>query len=354
MSLHPDKNSKGIGRKSGILGSIRNKFGRSKSTSSNNASSSPASRGIAVDQSAPPPAYTPTSPTDPSHNSAPISNNNPPTSQSDYPAPWTTPSTSAAPTPAERAPPHDLDGSPYAFLSTFDTVLLIDDSGSMSYGAVPTPWEQVRTALQTLAPVITAYDSDGIDIYFMNYKTNHRGEEEKGVAGTGFYNILNAHSVEEVWTTVSRPQGLTPTGRRIRDILSPYMEHLRNETKYKREVKPLNLIVITDGVATDDPESEIVRVAKELNRLDAPLSQVGIQFFQVGEDKKATRALQQLDDALEEAYHIRDMVDTITWDGRNVNAGLSADSIVKAVQGSVNKRLDRQPASGEHSRPWPQ
>jgi hypothetical protein len=63
-------------------------------------------------------------------------------------------------------------------------------------------------------------------------------------------------------------------------------------------VKPLNIIVITDGVPSDDVESVIVRAAKRLDQCNAKPWQVGIQFFQVGEKPKATENLRDFDDGL--------------------------------------------------------
>ncbi|TGO39407.1 hypothetical protein BHYA_0054g00020 [Botrytis hyacinthi] len=364
MSFNSQNHGSDLKRKSGLLGSIRDKLGRSKSTAP---SKSPLSFPRGIPDNAPPPAYTSTSPisptsynqTSPSYNHAPApySNastayTNASTSQNHSPTFYSSNTfasrhSSTVPNTAGTIPQHDLDGSPYALLSTFDTVLLIDDSTSMGWYTHPTAWEQVFFALQTIAPIITSYDADGIDVYFMNHKSKHKGNESEGVAGTGYYNIQNAASVEEVWSIVDKPQGITPTGKRIRDILSPYMKRAKKELKAGREVKPLNLIVITDGAASDDPESEIVKVARELDDLDAPLTQVGIQFFQVGKVAEAKQALEDLDDALEHRYKIRDMVDTVTWNGRDTEAGLTGDGIVKAVLGAIIKRLDHKPASGE-------
>ncbi|THV43831.1 hypothetical protein BGAL_0877g00010 [Botrytis galanthina] len=357
MSFNSQNHGSDLKRKCGLLGSIRDKLGRSKSTAP---SKSPLSFPRGIPDNAPPPAYTSTSPisptlynqTSPSYNHAPAPYSNASTSQNNSPTFYSSNTfasrhSSTVPNTAGTIPQHDLDGSPYALLSTFDTVLLIDDSTSMGWYTHPTAWEQVFFALQTIAPIITTYDADGIDVYFMNHKSKHKGNESEGVAGTGYYNIQNAASVEEVWSIVDKPQGITPTGKRIRDILSPYMKRAKKELKAGREVKPLNLIVITDGAASDDPESEIVKVARELDDLDAPLTQVGIQFFQVGKVAEAKQALEDLDDALEHRYKIRDMVDTVTWNGRDTEAGLTGDGIVKAVLGAIIKRLDHKPASGE-------
>lgn len=48
--------------------------------------------------------------------------------------------------------------------------------------------------------------------------------------------------------------------------------------------KPLNLVVITDGV-TDDPETLIQTILNIVSRLEEgnfPLKEVGIQFIQIG------------------------------------------------------------------------
>jgi hypothetical protein len=108
--------------------------------------------------------------------------------------------------------------------------------------------------------------------------------------------------------------------------------------------KPVNVIVITDGCPTDDPESIIVHYAKKLDQIEAPPYQVGIQFFQVGKENGAAKALKDLDDNLTD-LGIRDMVDTATWSSTSSdnNKTLTADGILKVVLGAVVRRLDRKP-----------
>lgn len=116
--------------------------------------------------------------------------------------------------------------------------------------------------------------------------------------------------------------------------------------------KPLNIIVLTDGEPTDDPESVIVDAARRLDALNAPLSQVGIQFFQIGDEEGAREALEDLDDALAEIYGIRDMVDYTPYisdrqrEKRSAEEGedgeaLTGEWILKVLTGAVNRRLDR-------------
>ena len=145
----------------------------------------------------------------------------------------------------------------YAFLSTFDTIFLIDDSGSMRGQS----WRETSQALETIAPICTAYDTDGIEIYFLNARNAYR-------------NVRSTAAVASIFNTV-RSNGSTPTGQRLDSILVRYLQcYIASPL----ETKPLNIIVITDGKASDDVESPIIAAAKKLDRLDAPSWQVGIQF----------------------------------------------------------------------------
>jgi len=114
------------------------------------------------------------------------------------------------------------------------------------------------------------------------------------------------------------------------------------------DLKPLNIIVITDGEPTDDVTSVIVQTGKKLDKLEAEPWQVGIQFFQVGREPGAAEALKELDDELAEEYSIRDMVDTVPWKG-NSEAVLTADVLLKVVLGSVHRKLDRRSNAGRRS-----
>jgi len=140
-----------------------------------------------------------------------------------------------------------------------------------------------------------------------------------------------------------QPRGGTPTGTKLNRILKPYLARVEREGD---SVKPLNIIVITDGVPSDDVESVIISAAKKLDRADVPAWQVGIQFFQVGEERGAAEHLRSLDDDLADESGARDMVDTVPWNGVG-GSGLNADSILKCVLGAVTRRLDRKRNSVE-------
>ncbi|MCJ1277141.1 hypothetical protein MMC21_004951 [Puttea exsequens] len=276
------------------------------------------------------------SPTAPTLNAPFASFAAPPTRRPANPAtvanPFATPSANSEAPPSYSAPAPSVAPStdnPYAFLSTFDTIFLIDDSGSMAGRS----WRETSDALKAITPICTAHDKDGIDIYFLNARDTD-----------AYQNITSAAAVARVFDTV-RPSGGTPTGTRLNAILKPYLRECEAKRDNFDALKPLNIIVITDGVPSDDPESVIVAAAKKLDKLEAPPWQVGIQFFQVGNEPGAAEALEDLDDGLKEMNGgIRDIVDTVPWKGAS-SEGLNAQGILKVVLGSVNKRLDRKRVS---------
>ena len=230
--------------------------------------------------------------------------------------------------PAYQPPITTARDNPYAFLRTFDTVFLIDDSGSMAGRS----WRETQAALSAITPICTTHDADGIDIHFLNQPDNSE-----------YHNITRSSDVNQMFESV-RPYGGTPTGTRLNALLKPYLRDL--EIKGPDAVKPLNIIVITDGVPSDDVESVILNAAKKLEKQDAPAWQIGIQFFQVGNERGAAEALKELDDGLVEMGCPRDIVDTVPWVG-NGGAQLSADGILKVTLGAVNRRLDRKRNSAD-------
>ncbi|PGH02829.1 hypothetical protein GX51_04441 [Blastomyces parvus] len=237
----------------------------------------------------------------------------------------------------EHAQECAADSSPYAFLRDFDTILVVDDSGSM----LGSRWRETREAIAAIAPICAEFDDDGVDVYFLN--KHNWADPEAG----GYLKIKTSAAVNELFGQVA-PSGRTPVGTRLYDILKPYLKRVEDMSKATSSrrfggspVKPINIIVVTDGIPTDDVETVVVNAAKRLDKCDAKPWQVGIQFVQVGNDPSATKWLQSLDDILHEEYDIRDIVDTAPWNG----AALTSNTILKIMLGGVDKRYDRKSVS---------
>ncbi|PWW74286.1 hypothetical protein C7212DRAFT_353420 [Tuber magnatum] len=239
-----------------------------------------------------------------------------------------------------RRPKHrgSVRENQYDFLRTFDTVFVVDDSASMA-GEY---WDQLGQALETIATIATKYDSDGIDIHFLNSPQYDRKH------------VTSPTAVRDLFDSV-QPAGITPTGACLDRILREYLDNYADAkaaytpsstspgphpTVYASLPKPLNILVLTDGEPTDDPGYVIVTAARNLDKLNAPLHQIGIQFVQIGNEEGAREALEELDDAIEEIYGIRDMVDFTPF-VEAPGTGVSREMILKALLGAVNRRYDR-------------
>ncbi|KAI2622841.1 hypothetical protein GGS21DRAFT_344594 [Xylaria nigripes] len=255
----------------------------------------------------------------------------------------------------------------FRFLAEFDTVFLIDDSSSMKWnnwgetrlkpGEI-SRWEQTRNVIEKIVPVCMRYDQDGVDIYFLNdpyamidYGTKEPGWSKKGFAEEGkashvYAGITDAEHVRRIFNTRS-PSMYTPTGARLGEIMKTYIDCYQQRADQNMPLpKPLNIIVITDGEASDRPvlRSHLILAARRLDEIGAPYHQLGVQFIQVGKDRPAALHLRELDDHLgKRGTEARDIVDCVTWEqlaGEGWRHQLTADTVLKIVLGAVNKRLD--------------
>lgn len=164
-------------------------------------------------------------------------------------------------------------------LKKYDTVLIVDDSGSM----IGERWRQVSTdpqlqihnlimafnetpqagqALAELAAVAARYDTDGIEIHFLNSSKGGKILKVCGDYMLFYISILtgertnaerhhfpppslpqNADDVKEIFDSV-RPYGRTPLGKKLNKLLKAY---LKRQLK-SPDLKAVNYIVLTDGV----------------------------------------------------------------------------------------------------------
>lgn len=220
------------------------------------------------------------------------------------------------------------------FLRSYDTIFVVDDSSSMNVNERPdgsigkSRWEEARDALAGMVELAAKYDDDGVELHFLN--------SEKCLL-----ECKDPLQVKQLFDSI-QPEGLTPTGTKLEMLLLQYMDDIEThkQTKSGTPPKKRNYVIITDGTPTDDPESVIVAIASRLDRGNFPLTQIGVQFVQVGDDADAREALQELDDALQSQHSCRDIVDTVPYSGMTLNPEL----LVKALLGGINRRLDRRSA----------
>ncbi|KAK0628411.1 hypothetical protein B0T17DRAFT_152656 [Bombardia bombarda] len=269
------------------------------------------------------------------------------------------------------------DNHELALLSQFDTVFLLDDTGSMSESDMPNPsspstghpsdsppsrWDELVQSLRYIVEIVCRYDRDGVDVHFFC----NDSKDELG--------ITDGQRILDLLTNEVGPDeegGGTFIGQQIWVILSTYLErfeeykkHLsdrgrggnNNRQRQQQQPRPdkpkkLNLIVITDGAADDKESVEdvIVQAAKRLDALHASSDQVGIQFLQIGKDVNAARWLRLLDDSLKERYGIRDIVDTRPWDSPNEINKSFRDRLAQILLGGILRSKDGEATTDRFS-----
>ncbi|KAI0346884.1 hypothetical protein BDW22DRAFT_468102 [Trametopsis cervina] len=209
-------------------------------------------------------------------------------------------------------------------LANYDTVIIVDDSTSMrlSAGHIPrggrglTRWQAVRNAISDVAAMACVHDLNGIDVEFLNAKESSKQH----------LTVLAAFDA-------ITPEGITLLGARLDGLLTNYVRRLQGDPD-RNHVKKVNFVVITDGEPSDRIDTVIIRHAKWLHAKGYPLGQVGIQFFQIGNDTKAEKFLHNLDNDLRGSP--RDIVDTTPYEG----AELTAARIIKVLAGGISRRID--------------
>ncbi|KAJ7060956.1 hypothetical protein C8F01DRAFT_1141397 [Mycena amicta] len=175
------------------------------------------------------------------------------------------------------------------YLKRYDTVFLIDDSGSMEALG---KWEELTDALIAISSTAIDYSADSIDIFFLNSERKFVFKDE----------IKGIQDKSKVAAAISRvtPDGGTPTGWRISQRMREFLARLEDavDTPSYSEIKPLDLICFTDGASNDEPSMELGKVLVEISALFRAgrhhPNWMGIQFVQIGDDTEATAALARL------------------------------------------------------------
>lgn len=239
--------------------------------------------------------------------------------EANFPTRWVYQPLAVAPNPGAAA----------ASFADFKLVVVIDDSDSME-GAL---WLEARDALAGVAEFSSQKGGDGLDIYCLNsprYRLDLRSESD----------------IRDYFNSIS-PDGQTPLGAKLKQILDIYVPRIEDPTINH---KPINILVITDGVPTDDPRQVIVDFARRLDTKNVPLRKLGLQFVQIGDDFGATQALKELDDNLGPTHGVRDMVDTVTFNSDEPL--LRTEVLVKVVLGALNSEIDSRVISPALSSPY--
>ncbi|KAH7096707.1 hypothetical protein BKA62DRAFT_489217 [Auriculariales sp. MPI-PUGE-AT-0066] len=217
-----------------------------------------------------------------------------------------------------------------AYLTYYDIVFLVDDSATIQ----PNEWEEIKQALMGLIEEAAKFDVDGVTVQFFNDPTK-------------IENTKNVDDVKNAFAKV-KPRGTANVGKKLKAIIDAHntasaaAQKISEKALY--DVKPLSIIVLTDGEFTEDPEEIIaklrptVQATKEIKSPEDLNRRIGVQFVQVGQDSEATCALNELDKALPAG---EDMIDTVRW-----NTALTTENLYKVLLGGIYDTIDEQGATG--------
>ena len=169
-------------------------------------------------------------------------------------------------------------------LGLYDVILLIDDSGSMSFEEGGSRIDDLKLILNRVAFAASLFDDDGVQIRFLNSPEQGNG-------------IRNEQQVLELVARV-RFSGLTKVGTELQQkILDPLILQSARAGQLR---KPVLVIIVTDGQpAGEDRNTLANNIRQALGLLSSTKygrGALAIQIAQVGNDLKAQEFLSKLDE----------------------------------------------------------
>ncbi|GAA5912363.1 hypothetical protein JCM8208_003340 [Rhodotorula glutinis] len=169
-------------------------------------------------------------------------------------------------------------------LALFDIVVLVDDSGSMAFEENGERIDDAKMIIGRVAQAATLFDTDGIEVYFLNSQLVGR-------------NITSEASAQQLVSQI-RFSGLTPLGTSLdQKIIQPL---LLGPARSGQLRKPLLVVAVTDGAPAGESRDHIVRVIKNASDTLAQTrygaDALSIQIAQIGNDSGARAFLEEIDE----------------------------------------------------------
>ena len=182
--------------------------------------------------------------------------------------------------------PREL-GQDLAKLALFDTILYIDNSGSMQFEEEGERINDLRLVLSHVVDVVRLFDADGFTIRFMN--GGLKGDQ-------ALENVKDEETINRYLNRSSMFHGTTPLGTELRNQI---LNGVVAKARANNLPKPVLVITVTDGQpqgeSKDALHDAILYATTEVAKTQCGPGAVSFQFAQVGNDKKAQDFLTKLD-----------------------------------------------------------
>ncbi|KAF9651714.1 hypothetical protein BDM02DRAFT_3184230 [Thelephora ganbajun] len=185
-----------------------------------------------------------------------------------------------------------IDFSP---LKDQDVIVLVDNSTRMLRKG---RWDEVGRVIGKLATKVWKCNNRGIVIHFLN---------QQAQAST---KLKTRSKTVQLFDETTLYYG-QPIGARLNDLFNQYVRDSYDEDIGRTRV----ILVVSDGMSTDDLESVLANISKRLDELEWSKTQLKIQLVQVGNDWSATQFLQRLKEDLPAKHNITDLVSIELCDG---------------------------------------
>ena len=166
-----------------------------------------------------------------------------------------------------------------AYLTRFETVVLVDGSISM----LDLGWQQASDLLADMTKLVAKFHPNGLELHFSN-QPNYDSK-----------NATTPEFIRRMFAIVQPAELSSPIATLLKRELSEYISRYRSNSK----LRGLNLLVLTNGVQDNEYEiKEIISKASyEMSILGAAKEQISIQFLQIGSSRAVQNFLEGLGDA---------------------------------------------------------
>lgn len=168
-------------------------------------------------------------------------------------------------------------------LALYDSIIYIDDSGSMSYEEEGSRIEDATKILEKISEITTLFDDDGLNVRFIN----------SSIEGNS---ITTKDQIKDLISQI-KFSGATPIGTNLeKKIIKPFAI----KTKLN---KPLLIFIVTDGCPSseeNDNNNKLANVISETRKMSIEKyhtsKAISYMITQVGNDRKAKEFVANIDD----------------------------------------------------------
>ncbi|KAK9454234.1 hypothetical protein V1511DRAFT_503134 [Dipodascopsis uninucleata] len=218
-------------------------------------------------------------------------------------------------------------------LALYDVVLYLDDSGSMSFEENGERIDDLKLIMSRVAYAVSLFDSDGIEIRFMNSQ----------ISGSGIRSEADALRLLDGLNF----SGMTPLGTNLeKKVISPLFIGPLQSGQLR---KPVLVIAITDGQPAGESADTVFRTIRHAKRACSQSrygpNAIAFQFAQVGNDVKAREFLAKLDTDPEVGRYVDCTSNFEVEQDEMARLGVSLTPetwLVKLLMGAIDKSYDSQ------------